>query len=242
MNDKRQEQQHISKDGLLQKLGQIAKRFVKEVGETADEEFGNEFGNMSKEHRGMFGEIFDCSDFSKMLSERIRVVKDFPKLGIKFLDIQPLLSDSDAFHMACVAMLGKTDMSNIDAVVAVESRGFLFGTAIASMFNKKLILIRKKGKLPPPIVSENYTTEYSTDTVEMFPGIGKVLVVDDVLATGGTLGACLSLCDKAGYQVVAISVFLNMTYSHPPNMYSVPVNFALESCNIPSVFLESSKK
>jgi adenine phosphoribosyltransferase len=236
MNDKQQEQRQTSEDGLLQKLGRIAERFVKEVGETADGafkdlkdiDFKKEFNNMSEELQSMFGEIFARPDFSETLRGRIRVVKDFPKPGVDFLDIQPLLSDPDAFHMACVAMLGKTDMSKIDAIVAIESRGFLFGTAIASMFDKKLILIRKKGKLPPPVMSESYTTEYSTDTIEMLPGIGRILVVDDVLATGGTLRACLNLCSKAGYQVTGVSVFMDMIHLHPVDVSSIPVNSALK--------------
>ena len=175
-----------------------------------------------------FEDLFKMPDFSKRLMDRIRIVKDFPRAGVDFFDITPLLMSPVYFDMACLSMIKNVDMSNIDTIVAIEARGFLFATKIASMYNKGLILVRKQGKLPPPLISKSYKTEYSSDVLEMKPGTGNVLIVDDVLATGGTLRATETLCNEAGYQVKGISVLLDVVGLHPKDFLSAPLHSGIK--------------
>ncbi len=142
----------------------------------------------------------------------IRTVPDFPKPGIQFKDITPLLKER--FQEVIDAMAATINWNEIDYVVGIESRGFILGAAMASMKGKGFIPIRKKGKLPPPVVSENYSLEYGIDTLEM--GIndrpGRVLIVDDVLATGGTVHAAIKICERNGYSVKALSFLINLKF------------------------------
>lgn len=188
----------------------------------------NKFSKTASEIRENITKSFGEDPFRNLFENKIRIVKNFPKQGVDFLDIQPLLSSPKEFRLACLHMLRDVDMSKIDAVVAIESRGFLFGTTIANIFDKELILARKKGKLPPPIMSESYLLEYGHDTIEIRPGIGRVVIIDDVLATGGTLKACVTLCEKAGYQVEGASVFIDMTHLHSSDVISVPLFSAIQ--------------
>ena len=105
-------------------------------------------------------------------------------------------------------------LSAIDFWVGIESRGFLFAAALTQRFNNGLVVIRKKGKLPPPTVEVHYTLEYGADTVQMHPGSGKVVLVDDVLGTGGTLRAAHDLCQRAGYDVVGYFSLIDLTFLH----------------------------
>jgi len=146
------------------------------------------------------------------LEKFIRNVQDFPKPGVGFKDITPLMQD----HLPDLikSMSEGINWSEIDYVVGIESRGFILGSAMAMMNNKGFIVIRKKGKLPPPVVAQSYELEYGTDTIEMAVNSkkSKVLLVDDVLATGGTLRAAIKLCEGNNYQVVASSVFINLSF------------------------------
>jgi adenine phosphoribosyltransferase len=139
-------------------------------------------------------------------------VADFPKEGVIFKDISPLLK-----HKLddVIADMGKDiDWSNVDVVIGIESRGFILGSAMAIKFNKGFLPVRKKGKLPPPVIGESYELEYGSDTLEMRVNDEKlnVVVVDDVLATGGTLKATMSLCEKNNFHVTDMSVLINLKF------------------------------
>lgn len=156
----------------------------------------------------------------------ITSVPNFPKEGVVFKDMNPLLQD----HLEeCIEdMSAQVNWDEIDYVVGVESRGFILGSAMAIKFKKGFIPVRKKGKLPPPIIAESYDLEYGSDTLEMKINKKKsrILLVDDVLATGGTLKAALKLCEANNYEVKAVSVlmdlrFLNNLHAQRENIYSV---------------------
>lgn len=140
-----------------------------------------------------------------LFKQFIKDIPDHPKEGILFKDIQPLLADPLAFEDAIQAMTDLIDVSydQIDYFVGIESRGFIFATALAWITNSGFKLIRKQGKLPPGnLETISYDTEYSTDVIQMEKGWGNVILVDDVLATGGTMKASEQLATNAGYQVI----------------------------------------
>lgn len=145
------------------------------------------------------------------LKQFIRDIPDFPQKGILFRDISPLLRDPQALHLVAQAFGKACDMNEIEAFVGIESRGFILASLLANHFKKGFIPLRKAGKLPPPVVAESYQLEYGSATLEMAPGEGRVMVVDDVLATGGTLQAAVSICEKAGYQVKQVGVLIDLT-------------------------------
>ena len=143
--------------------------------------------------------------------EFINDIPDHPVEGILFRDIQPLLANHDAFQRATDEMLDLCRFWEADYFVGIESRGFIFSTAMAWSASRGNILIRKKGKLPPVgLKSISYKTEYSTDHIEMKKGKGKVVIVDDVYATGGTMNAAEDLCKLSGYEVIGSVCFLNI--------------------------------
>ena len=138
-----------------------------------------------------------------MYKEYITEIPDHPAEGILFRDIQPLLADSEAFYDAIYDMGQLIDVEKVDYFVGVESRGFIFASALASINLKGFKMIRKAGKLPPnDLVSIEYGLEYGRDTIQMQKGSGKVIIVDDVYATGGTMTAAKLLCELAGYEVI----------------------------------------
>ena len=145
------------------------------------------------------------------LKQYIRNVPDFPSRGILFRDIAPLLRDQfDAAINAMEGLLDAHEWQELDAVAGIESRGFILGAALAARRGKGFVLVRKKGKLPPPVVDLSYALEYGTGTLEMQRGNGRLLLVDDVLATGGTLSAAADLCERAGYQIKSLAVLIDL--------------------------------
>ena len=143
----------------------------------------------------------------------ITEVMDFPKKGISFKDISPLLADQETFRSAIVEMgdlVGKVP----DYWIGIDARGFIFASALAVYFGGGVVMCRKNGKLPPPVVSASYSLEYDVATLEMKGGhFGKsAVIVDDVLATGGTLQATNWLAEKSGYKVVGNTVLMDLKY------------------------------
>ena len=140
----------------------------------------------------------------------ITEVPDFPIKGVNFKDMSPLLADGIKFEEA-VADMGRL-VKNPDYWVGIDARGFIYASALSIMFGGGVVMCRKAGKLPPPTASHKYKTEYSEDELEMKIGAGTVVVVDDVLATGGTLQAVNDLCQTAGYTVIDNMVLIDLQY------------------------------
>lgn len=146
--------------------------------------------------------------------ERVRAVPDFPKPGILFRDITPLLADPRAFHMVIDALVEQFIGQTVDAIVAIESRGFIFGAPLASRLNTSFVPARKPGKLPAETVSVAYALEYGQGSLEMHrdalsPG-DKVVVLDDLLATGGTAAAAGELVLSQGAEVIAYAFVIEL--------------------------------
>ena len=153
-------------------------------------------------YKGM-GEIMELKD-------TIRAIEDYPKEGVIFRDITTLLKDKDAFKKSVDEMAAKID-DYVDKIIGIEARGFIFGAALAYKLNKGFIPVRKPGKLPWDKISESYDLEYGEDSIEIHkdalePG-EKIVIVDDLLATGGTSKACLKLVRSLGGEVSSL-VFL----------------------------------
>ncbi len=145
------------------------------------------------------------------LQQAIRDVADFPRPGILFRDISPLLRDHfDATVQALEELLTAAEWAEIDALAGIESRGFILGAALAIRRGKGFVLVRKQGKLPPPVVDVAYNLEYGSGVLEMQSGRGRVMLIDDVLATGGTMSAAAELCERAGYQLRALAVLIDL--------------------------------
>ena len=145
------------------------------------------------------------------LEDYVRTIPDFPEPGIMFRDITTILSDADGLKLAIDEMQRTLDGVDFDVVAGAESRGFIFGAAIAYNMHKPFILIRKKGKLPCETVEQSYDLEYGQATIEVHkdavePG-QKVVIIDDLIATGGTIEAAAKLIEKLGGEVVKM-VFL----------------------------------
>src|ERR1700729_179396 len=145
------------------------------------------------------------------LKQAIRDVPDFPRAGILFHDIAPLLRDHfEATVDALDALLSAQEWREVDALAAIESRGFILGAALANRRRKGFVLVRKQGKLPPPVVDVAYDLEYGSGVLEMQEGRGRLVLIDDVLATGGTRRAAADLCERAGYEVTALLALLDL--------------------------------
>ena len=148
------------------------------------------------------------------LKDYIRNIKDYPKEGILFRDITTLLKDKDAFKLAIDKMAEQVKDKKIDLIVGAESRGFLIGSALAYKMNCGFIPVRKKGKLPYKTISEEYALEYGTDTLFMHEDAIKkgdnVLVVDDLIATGGTALAMIKMVEKLGGIVIGSSFLIEL--------------------------------
>src|SRR5947199_4698946 len=146
----------------------------------------------------------------------IRPIPDFPKKGILFRDITPLLADASGLALAIELLANPFRGKNIDLVVAAQRRGFIFGTAVACCLSAGFALVRKPGKLPFKKVSMSYDLEYGKDTLEMHADSivagQRVLVVDDVLATGGTMKACCDLVKQLGGELVGVAVLIELEF------------------------------
>jgi adenine phosphoribosyltransferase len=150
------------------------------------------------------------------LNDYIRDVPDFPKPGIMFKDITPLLKDAAAFNACIDQMVEKVKDLDIDVLAAAEARGFLFAAPLALRLGLGMVPIRKPGKLPWEKHTYSYELEYGTDTLEMHvDGVAagqKVLVVDDLLATGGTVEACCRMIEQCGAKVAGCLFLINLTF------------------------------
>jgi len=152
------------------------------------------------------------------LASRIRDIPDFPKPGILFKDITTLLKDGKSFQMAVDGLLDKIGRRDVDVVVGMESRGFIFGAPIAYKLGVGFVPVRKLGKLPADVVSVEYDLEYGSATLEMHrdalkPG-AKVLIVDDLLATGGTVAGTIELVKQLKGEIVACAFLIELTALH----------------------------
>jgi adenine phosphoribosyltransferase len=148
------------------------------------------------------------------LKSLIRDIPDWPKPGVLFRDITPMLADPQGLALSIELLANPFRGQNIDLVVGAESRGFIFGTAVACAISAGFQVVRKPKKLPFKTVAMTYSLEYGTDTLEMhadavLPG-QRVLIVDDVLATGGTMKACVDLVEKLGGKVAGIAVLIEL--------------------------------
>ena len=148
-------------------------------------------------------------------SQFIREVPDFPKPGIVYKDITPLIGNPAAFHRVIDAFTLHYKYDTIDVVVGIEARGFIFGTALAYRLGAAFVPIRKQGKLPYKTLEATYDLEYGTDTMEIHRDAirknSKVLICDDVLATGGTLAASIDLVKKLEGDIVGVTVLIELT-------------------------------
>jgi adenine phosphoribosyltransferase len=152
---------------------------------------------------------------TKDLATKVRDIPDFPKPGILFKDITTLLKDGDSFKAAIDGMLERIGKREVDVVVGMESRGFIFGAPIAYRLGVGFVPVRKLGKLPADVVSVEYDLEYGSATLEMHkdaikPG-AKVLVVDDLLATGGTVAGTIQLVKQLKGEIVALAFLIELT-------------------------------
>lgn len=142
----------------------------------------------------------------KKLEEYVKSIPDFPEKGIIFRDVTSVLQDADGLHMAIDQMQKKLEGVDFDIVLGPESRGFIFGVPIAYNMNKAFVPVRKKGKLPRATISQTYDLEYGTATIEIHkdaiqPG-QKVVIIDDLIATGGTTEAIIKMVEELGGEVV----------------------------------------
>ncbi|GDX36121.1 adenine phosphoribosyltransferase [Alphaproteobacteria bacterium] len=148
------------------------------------------------------------------LKNHIQEVKDFPKKGIIFRDISPLLSNPQAMNEMIEKMAKLASNFQFDSILAIESRGFIIGAPLAYRLKKPLVLARKSGKLPPPVVSQEYGLEYGNDQLQIkeniLPQNSRILIVDDVLATGGTIIACQKLLKKIDCHSVGAIVLIEI--------------------------------
>jgi adenine phosphoribosyltransferase len=154
----------------------------------------------------------------KELGERIRDIPDFPKPGILFKDITTMLKDGDSFKSAVDGLLAKVKGKPIDVVVGMESRGFIFGAPIAYALGVGFVPVRKLGKLPADVVSVEYDLEYGSATLEMHkdalkPG-ARVLIVDDLLATGGTVAGTIELVKQLKGEIVSLAFLIELKALH----------------------------
>lgn len=150
----------------------------------------------------------------RKLEEYVRSIPDFPEKGIIFRDVTSVIQDADGLHLAIDGLQNILDGVDFDVVVGPESRGFIFGVPVAYNMHKAFVPVRKKGKLPCETVSQEYALEYGTATIEMHkdsirPG-QKVVIIDDLIATGGTTEAIIKLVEQLGGKIVKIAFLMEL--------------------------------
>jgi adenine phosphoribosyltransferase len=160
----------------------------------------------------------DLSSSIDRLRKALRTVPDFPKPGIQFIDITPILQNGQYFRLTINLLLERYAKKRLDAIVAIDARGFVFGAAVAHALGIGFIPIRKKGKLPWETLDESYDLEYGSATVSIHkdavaPG-QRVALIDDVLATGGTAAAAANLLDRLGADLMEISFIIELGFLH----------------------------
>ncbi len=150
------------------------------------------------------------------LKNIIRDVPDFPKKGIIFKDITTLLNNQEAFKSSIDLLADECKKYSVESIIGIESRGFIFGTPLALELNTGFVPIRKPGKLPADVISETYELEYGSDSIEIHkdaisPG-QKVVIIDDLLATGGTASAACKLVEKIGGEIVLVAFLIELSF------------------------------
>ena len=163
-------------------------------------------------------EIIAHMDNLAYIKSKIRTIPDFPKKGIMFRDITTLLKDAKGFHLVIEELVQRYRNKPITSIAGIESRGFIIGAALAEQLHLGFIPIRKKGKLPGPVEQMTYDLEYGTDTIEMHkdalqPG-DNILLVDDLIATGGTAAAACHLIEKLGGKVDEVAFVIALPELH----------------------------
>ncbi len=149
------------------------------------------------------------------LKEKVRSIPNFPKEGIEFLDITTVLKDAEAMVQSIDEMAKKLEGVDFDLVLGPESRGFIFGMPVAYKLGKGFVPVRKAGKLPAEVVSKDYDLEYGSATIEIHKDAiqgKKVVIIDDLLATGGTCKAVVDLCEENGCEVVKMVFFIELDF------------------------------
>ncbi|MFA5668342.1 MAG: adenine phosphoribosyltransferase [Balneolaceae bacterium] len=156
------------------------------------------------------------NNISEFLLSKIRTIPDFPKPGIQFKDITTLLADKEALKLTSQELAKPFLNKNIDIVVGLESRGFLFGAHLAALLDASFVPVRKPGKLPAEVISESYALEYGMDSLEMhadaIPKGARVLIHDDLIATGGTAAAASRLVERLGGEVIGYSFIIELGF------------------------------
>ncbi len=175
----------------------------------------------------------DPFDLAGLIKARVRDVPDYPKPGIVFKDITPLLADHVAFGSVIDAIVAHHGRGTVDKVVGIEARGFILAAPVAYHFGAGFVPVRKEGKLPGQTYAATYELEYGTETLEvgsdvLGPG-ERVLIVDDVLATGGTAAATAQLVRRAGAGVAGLSVLLELSFLEGRKKLAGEGLFALET-------------
>ena len=156
----------------------------------------------------------------------IKEVPNFPIDGVNFKDISPLLADQQTFLSVIIDMGKRVRLP--DYWIGIDARGFIFASALAVQFGGGVVMCRKEGKLPPPTRTLGYDTEYSKDVLELKEGSGEVVIVDDVLATGGTIQTVNKLVEKAGYNVVGNIVLIDLRYVPRIDNFDLTVRSVVE--------------
>jgi adenine phosphoribosyltransferase len=153
---------------------------------------------------------------SLRLKNAIRDIPDFPQPGITFRDITPVIEEGNLFRLAMTMLADRYQRRNIEVVVGIDARGFIFGSALAYLLGTGMVMVRKKGKLPFKTTSVSYDLEYGSNTVEMHVDSIKpkqrVLVIDDVLATGGTMAAACDLIRQSGGEIIEAAFLVELSF------------------------------
>ncbi len=150
----------------------------------------------------------------KKIEEYVRSIPDFPEKGIIFRDVTSVIQDADGLKLAIESLIDLLEGIDFDVIVGTESRGFIFGVPVAYALHKPFVPVRKKGKLPCETISAEYDLEYGSAVVEMHTDAikkgQKVVIIDDLIATGGTIGACIKLIEQLGGEVVKIAFLMEL--------------------------------